>query len=153
MPIYMKFEGIEGPVTGQYKGWIELKSCQLGTNRSVTSAAGRGANREAESPRVSEIVITKEQDSTSNNLFRASLWGEGKKVTIAFVHGNDAPYLTLELEDTLVSNFSVSGSGGDDRRKPTESLSLNFTKIRYKTMAATKDPEAAKERASWQLAH
>ena len=31
MPIYMKYGKIQGPMTGNYKGWIELESCQLGS--------------------------------------------------------------------------------------------------------------------------
>ena len=44
------------------------------------------------------------------------------------------PYLRLELENTLVSNCSVSGHGGGDgtHNRPAESLSLNFTKIQCK---------------------
>ena len=36
-------------------------------------------------------------------------------------------YLSIELENAMISNYSVS-SGGD---RPTESLALNFTKITY----------------------
>ena len=146
----MKFEGIEGEVKGKYKGWIELTSCQLGASRSLKDTSGRGANREASAPSVSEIVVTKDQDSASMNIFRASLWGDGKKVTIDFVKDADAPYLSLQLENVLISSFSTSGFGGDDTRKPMETLVLNFSKISYKTMAAAKDPKATKDMATWQ---
>ena len=63
MPIYMKYEGIDGPLTGKYKGWIELESAQLGTHRSSTSPTGRGEDRDASVPSVSEIVVTKLTDS------------------------------------------------------------------------------------------
>ena len=151
MPYYMKFEGIEGPVKGKYKGWIELESCQLGTHRHLTDPTGRGTNRDADSPQLSEIVITKLQDAASTGLYLGSLWGEGKKVTIVFVHDNDVPYLTLELENTLISNFYVSGHGGDGQNKPLETVSLNFSAITYNTKAAATAPKTVEERASWQL--
>ena len=151
MPIYMKYEGVDGEVTGKYKGWIELKSCQLGMSRHVTSATGQSANREANAPAVSEIVITKDQDSASGSLFRESMWGQGKKVTIVFVRDKDpTPYLTIELEGVLVSSYTVNGRGGDPNRPPMESLSLNFTKITYKTHAMSDKPDAGKDSAMWQ---
>jgi len=139
MPIYMNYDGIKGAVTeGGHKEWIELESCQLGVHRQINTPTGRGANRQAAVPSVSEIVVTKHQDCASTGLFRASLDGEGKKVKIDFVQadaGKFETYLTIELENTMVSSFNVSGSGGDVHGRPMESLSLNFVKV---TVSSTK---------------
>ncbi|HLA95447.1 MAG TPA: type VI secretion system tube protein Hcp [Pyrinomonadaceae bacterium] len=137
MPIYMKYEGIEGPVTGKYKGWIELGSSQLGNHRSGTAS-------------VSEVVVTKSQDSSSSRLFEESLRGTGKKVSIDFVKGNEAPYMGLELEDTVISSYSISGSSGSD--KPTESLSLNYAKITYSSKPKASSKEAKDPSWDWATA-
>jgi len=139
VPIYMKFGKIKGDVTAKgHEGWIELTSAQLGVNRQITSPTGRGANREASAPSMSEIVVTKFVDQASTDLFRASMWGEGVDVEIHFVKSDDSPandpinpYMTLKLKNTLISNYSVSGHGGDSHSKPMESLTLNFTGIEY----------------------
>src|SRR5690348_3207366 len=137
MPIYMGFfdqpnvlsRTIRGDVKAKgYEGWIELESAQVGVSRHVTSASGRGTNKDQ--PSVSEIVITKALDAASTALFRQSTWGEGQMVIIAFVKDGTA-YMTIILRDTLISNYSVSGHGGDAHGKPMESLSLNFTGITY----------------------
>ena len=74
MPIYMQIDGFEGSVTAKgHEKWIELESCQLGVQRKVTNPTGRGANREAAVPKVSEIVVTKHQDCASSALFKLSL--------------------------------------------------------------------------------
>lgn len=126
MPIYMKFEGIVGPVKGKYAGWIELESCQL--------ASGRGAaGGEHDKIRISDITISKRQDTSSTALFREALSGSGKKVTIDFVNAEGVAYMTIELENTLISSVSMSGNGGEGA---TESMSLNFTKIKYSTKPA-----------------
>ena len=39
--------------------------------------------------------------------------------------------LSIELENTLISSYSVSGTGGDAAERPMESLALNFTKVEY----------------------
>jgi type VI secretion system secreted protein Hcp len=153
----MKIDGVDGSVTAAgHEKWIEIQSCQLGTNRNVTSATGRGSNREASVPSVSEIVVTKDLDCSSTNLFKMALWGEGKKVTIDFVKTEKdkfETYLQLELENTLISSYSVSGHGGDSASRPMESLSLNFTKITYHTkMMDPTNKTSTPSRAMWDLA-
>lgn len=133
MPIYMNYEGISGSVTAKgFEKNIELESCQIGQHRTTNSSTGNGANREASTPQISEIVITKSLDQSSNSLFRETLSGKGKKVKIVFVNTGNVPYLTIELENVLISSYSVSGHGGGaSNDRPTESLSLNFTKITF----------------------
>ena len=157
MPIYMQYEGITGSVTAAgHEKWIELHSCQLGVNRHVTSPTGRGTNREAAVPAVSEVVITKDLDCASVPLFQAALWGEGKKVKIDFCKTDKDKvenYLQFELENTLVSSYSSSGSGGDGNARPMESLSLNFTKILFvTTLMDDKNAGGKPQRAMWDLA-
>jgi type VI secretion system secreted protein Hcp len=152
----MQYEGIKGDVTTPgYIGWIELISAQMGTNRHITNPTGRGANREASVPSVSEIVVTKTQDSASTGLFRASLWGEGKKVKIVFTRKEknvETSYMEIELEGTLIASYNVSGHGGEGHDKPMESLSLNFTKIAYKVTGASDAKDTKPQRAQWDLA-
>jgi type VI secretion system secreted protein Hcp len=153
MPIYMNYDGIDGSVTAAgHEKWIELHSCQMGVGRHVTNPTGRGENREASAPAVSEIVVTKTTDAASTGLFRESLWGEGKMVKIDFCTTDKdkfEPYLQLELENTMVSSYSVS-SGGD---RPMESLSLNFTKITFNNIGMGKANETGQpDRAEWDLA-
>ena len=132
MPIYMKYGSIKGDVTADgHKDWIELHSAQFGVGRGIGSPTGAAANRESSAPSVSEFVVTKNTDKSSHALFRESLEGEGDTVQIDFCKtdkGKLEVYLTVTMENTLVSGFSMS-SGGD---KPSESISLNFTKVEYK---------------------
>jgi type VI secretion system secreted protein Hcp len=149
MPIYMRYDGLFGPVVRQKQRWVELQSVQFGSTRSTNSSSGRGSNREASGPSVSEIVVTKLQDAASTDLFREAVWGEGKKVVIHFVKDDpqDGPkvtekeaYLVIELENVLISGFSVSGGNGNPNALPMESMSLNFTKITYINPSAAKPP-------------
>ena len=81
MPIYMKYGKINGPVTGKYKGWIELTSCQFGVGRGISTPVGTSSKRESSAPNISEIVVTKAMDITSPLLFQEALTGEGTKVS------------------------------------------------------------------------
>jgi type VI secretion system secreted protein Hcp len=147
MPIYMgifqqpnvldrKFRG--GVTAKGFEGWIELESAQVGMHRSIRSPTGRGANREASQPGVQEIVIAKLQDAVSTALFRESLRGEGRLIVIAFVK-EDTAYMTLVLQNTLISSYSISGHGGAGHSAPMESFSLNFTNITYEPSPKSPD--------------
>jgi type VI secretion system secreted protein Hcp len=129
MPIYMKIEGIDGPVTAKgHEKWFECSSFQFGVNRHITSAVGVGANREASRPNVSEITVTKLLDDSSPMLFQTVCYGQTKKIDIDFVRTDQQKfetYMKFTLTEAIISGYSTS-SGGD---RPTESLSLNFTKI------------------------
>ena len=141
MAIYMNYDGIKGAVTEDgHKDWIEVNSFQWGVGRGIGTPTGASADREASAPSVSEIVVTKPTDVASLKLFSEALAGEGKTVKIDFVttvKGKVDKYLSYELSNTLVSGYSVS-SGGD---RPSESVSLNFTKITV-TFAANKEAGA-----------
>lgn len=132
MPIYMQYDGIPGDVTAEgHEKWIELGSFQWGVGRGISSPTGGSMDREASAPSVSEITVTKAQDDSTIKVIDASFQGEGKTVKIDFCKtdkGKLEVYLTYTLTNTMISGYSLS-SGGD---RPSESLSLNFTKVEVK---------------------
>jgi type VI secretion system secreted protein Hcp len=138
MPIYMNYDSlsIKGGVTeGSHKHWIELNSFQWGVGRGISAPTGNVEDRESSAPSVSEVTVTKDQDVSTIKLIDESLQGEGKTVLIEFLKtdkGQLATYLSFKLENTMISGFSMS-SGGD---RPSESLSLNFTKVEVKATQA-----------------
>lgn len=142
MAIYMKYSSpdIKGGVTTQgYAGQIELNSFQFGIGRGVGSPTGATGNREASTPSVSEIVVTKNLDEATGNIIKEAYSGAGKATAIiSFVRtdgGGGVTYLEYTLSNVMLSGYSVS-SGGD---KPSESVSLNFTKIETKITPQKED--------------
>ena len=135
MPIYTKYDGIDGDVTEQgHDKWIELGSLQFGVGRAIGgTASGAAKGREASLCNCSEITVTKPADSASQDLMREAMIGAvpGKTVKFEFVttgQGDSAEtYTKFTLEECMISGYSLS-SGGD---RPMESLSLNFTKIQF----------------------
>jgi type VI secretion system secreted protein Hcp len=133
MAIYLKLGDIKGDVTAEgHKDWIEVHSCQFGIGRGIATPTGNSADRESSAPSVSEITVTKNQDIASIKLFEAACGGsDAVEATINFTKtekNKTDTYMTYILSNVLISGYSVS-SGGD---RPTESLSLNFTKIEFK---------------------
>ena len=133
MAIYMNWDGVPGDVTTSgFEKWIELTSFQWGVGRGIGSAMSGQASRESSIPSVSEIVVTKRMDGSSPGLWTDSVAGQlNTTVKIAFTttsQGATTQFLNYELTNTGLSGYSLS-SGGD---MPTESLSLNFTKVVWK---------------------
>jgi type VI secretion system secreted protein Hcp len=72
-------------------------------------------------------------DVASTKLLNEAYQGEGKDCQIDFCKtdkGKLEVYLTVTMNNTMISGHSFS-SGGD---RPTESLSLNFTKVEFKNV-------------------
>jgi type VI secretion system secreted protein Hcp len=126
----MSYGTMKGEVTAEgYKDWVELGSFQWGVGRGISSGVGGGSKREASAPSVSEIVVTKTLDAFSPSALKEAIGGEGVQVKIDLTRtdgkGNHIAYQKYILEGVMVSGYSLS-SGGD---RPSESLSLNFTKF------------------------
>jgi type VI secretion system secreted protein Hcp len=127
--IYMKLGTIKGESTAAgYEDWIEIQSLQWGVGRGISSSAG-GADREASTPSVSEVTVSKTADKSSPYLFFEAVAGTaGIDAELHVVQTGKTglePYFKFKLYNSLISGLSQS-SGGD---RPSESLSLNFTKI------------------------
>ena len=132
MPLYMKYGSFKGSVTSaNFKEWIELSSLSVGIARNIRSSDGRGKDRSADQPMVSEVSISKTMDESSPKMMTESLKGEGQTVEIAhasMIKDQLVAIATYKLENTIISNYSISSSGHE---LPQESYSLNFTKISY----------------------
>ncbi|MDB5407384.1 MAG: hypothetical protein JWL84_2296 [Rhodospirillales bacterium] len=143
MPIYMQYGKIDGTVTATgHEKWIECNSFQFGVGRGISTPVGAAQERETSAPSVSEITLSKSFDGASPLLLQEALTGKGTQVQLDFVQTQAnklETYLTISLTNTMISGFSAS-SGGD---RPSESLSLNFTKIEYKYTPRKEDNTAA----------
>jgi type VI secretion system secreted protein Hcp len=147
MAVFMKFGDKKGDVdTTQYKGWIMCHSFQFGSGRGISSATASGGNRQGSHASVSEVTISKALDPASLHLWRDSLDGKlATKVDFSFTVADqdNSEYLHVTLWDTGVSGWSMS-SGGD---RPSESVSLNFSKIELKDTSKKADGSAGENLA------
>ncbi len=139
MPIYMNYNDIKGDATADgHAGWIELQSFNWGVSRDISAPTGAAADRESSAPTLHEVVVTKNTDSSSPKLLNEAYQGDGQKVVIDFCKtdkGKLVVYLTLTLEDAMVSGHQFSSSGGskeDASNRPVESLTISYTKVEFK---------------------
>lgn len=131
--MYIKFDDVKGEAEdAAHKDWIEVLSWSHGFSqpaspvRSSTGSTVERANH-------SNLSITKYLDSATKDLLKACWSGKQfEKVDMECFRadGNNAPikYLMINMEDVVVSNYSLSGGGGD---VPVENLSLAYSKVTY----------------------
>ena len=154
MAIYLKYDGIDGAVTTDgFSKWIELNSFQWGISRAIGTAARGSLSREHSEPSISEVTVTKIMDVSAPKLFLEAVAGPlNKKVTIKLTTTTQDKvdtFLTYELENTGISNYSVS-SGGD---MPMESITLNYTKITERFIAMDPSIAGSPETVGYDLTH
>ena len=130
MAIFLKYGALKGETTQlTHKEWIEVTSFQWGVGRGISSGVGGASKREATAPSVSEITLTKTFDISSPLLLKEAVGGKAVDVKIELTQtdnsGKHVSYQKYILTETLISGYSIS-SGGD---RPSESISLNFTKF------------------------
>ncbi len=132
MAIYVNYDGIPGEATQEnHKKWIDVMSLSWGVGRGISTTSGSTNNREASEPSVSEVSIVKMFDAASPKLFTEACTGSaGKTVKIDLVTTGSpgVTFCTYTLTNALISSYSVS-TGGD---RPTESVSISFTKLEFK---------------------
>lgn len=151
MPIYMKYEGINGTGTGKYKDWIVLQSCLIGEPRRVGSVVG-GSNAPMPVAANLDITAVKKLDGASTQLFQESLNGKYRNGVIDFVKdGEKDPYLSYQIENALISSYSVSGDGSGEN---WETIIISFGKLSYslKPLKLSHEPTHVKEKARWGMA-
>lgn len=132
MAIYMKYGDVKGEAThDKHKDWIDIIQLNWGTGRDVVALTGSTHNRVSGRTHISQIQLVKAMDCASTKLFTEACSGnKGVEVTIdVTTHADSAmSYCTYTLSDALISSYNVS-TGGE---RPTESLSISFTKLEFK---------------------
>ena len=135
-----------------HKNWIVVDSLQFGVGRSISSVGG-GSDRETSNPSFAEVACSKSTDIASADLYFQAIAGKSLgKCEIHFLqtHGTDGKgqvYLKIELEDAIISSYSTS-SGGE---RPSESFSINFTKISYQYNAYDGDKVTTGTPKKWDV--
>lgn len=123
MPIYMKYEGIDGDAVAEgYHKWIEIESCSF----SAANASGGGGKGKVSVSDLSFSHVARSSSATPQLLDATCKGKVFPKVEIHFVSSGaegQANYLKYELKNVLVSNFQ---QGGHSDGPPVDQLGLTF---------------------------
>src|SRR6266852_5605448 len=116
MDIFIKIGDLKGEsVDEKHKDEIQVLSWSWGMSQSGTTHAGPGGG--AGKVNVSDINVTHHVDAASPNLVMACCTGEHfdkATLTMRKAGGTALEYVTLEMQEVIVTSVSHSGSAGDD---------------------------------------
>jgi type VI secretion system secreted protein Hcp len=137
--MFLKLTGITGEAKDSvHKGEIDILAWSWGVSNSGSAHQGGGAG--SGKANFQDLSFTKYVDLSSTSLYQAASSGKHiTKGTLVVRKAGDTPleYLTIDMNEILVSSVSGGGSGGEDRL--TENVSMNFSsfKISYKEQTST----------------
>lgn len=128
--IFLTLEGIKGESTDEkHKEAIDVLSWSWGLSNSGTFHTGSGGG--AGKANFQDISLTKYIDKSTADLMYSCASGKHlTKGTLIVRKAGEKPleYLIYTLEEILVSSVSTGTSEGQERG--TESITLNFSKIK-----------------------
>ena len=137
---FLKIEGVDGESTdAKHKGQIEIDSFSWGVSNSGSMAGGGGSGKAS----FSDLHFTKTVDKSSPKLMEAVATGEHLRsvdLVVRKAGGEQLEYYKIELQDVVISGYSTTGSSGE---APSESISLNFSKIVFEYTPQNADGTAA----------
>ena len=127
---FLKIAEAPGEATdSKHKGEIDIQSFSWGEVQQGTSGHGGGAG--AGKVQAGDMSLTKLMDKSSPVLFISCATGAHFASAILTARkagaGTQQEYLTVTMEDVMVTNYQTGGSGGGV--VPSESFALNFAKL------------------------
>lgn len=138
--MFIHFEGpaVDGGSTSKgHETQIEVESWTHGFTQPTSPVRSHAGGGTVEKAHHGEFSFTKSMDVATDDLLKIIWSGQHvDKVTfMAYRSSGDTggnqmgvPYLKVEMESVIVSNYSVSGGAG---HVPMESISLAYAKVTY----------------------
>jgi len=128
--IFIKFSPkVEGEsADSKHKGEIEIQSYGFGVTNQGTSHHGGGAG--AGKADFQDLHFTKAVDKSTPNLLKFTAEGkhfEEALITVRKAGGGQQEYLKITLNDVFITSYHSDGHSG---AVPSESFTLNFTKVK-----------------------
>jgi len=154
MDMFMQVGDIKGEsVDGTHKEKIDVLAWSWGASNSGTTHTGGGGG--AGKVNVQDLSFTHYIDSASPALLKSCCDGSHHTKATLIVRkagGNPIEYLTIEMEEVMVTSVSTGGSGGEDRL--TENVTLNFAKfmLKYQPQDAKGAKLGGTKDAGWDIA-
>ena len=139
---FLKIDGVPGEATDDgHKDWINLLSFSQSISRSVDPTSGGGGGSSV--AQFEDVQFTKYLDKATPLLMLHCANGQHIREAILVCRkaGNageePVEYYKITMTDILVTSVSTGGSAGDS--VPTETLSLNFSKIEWEYVPQSAD--------------
>lgn len=128
---YMKIDGIPGETTdSNHQDWIEILNVHYTFEQNVSGTASSAGGATAGRVNFHDLHVSKYIDKASPKLMEACASGQHFKTVTIDIHragGKQVKYLTLKLEEVIISQLSAGTS--QQAEFPSEDLLLNYGRI------------------------
>jgi type VI secretion system secreted protein Hcp len=154
MDMFMKFAPkLEGESKDSvHKAAIDVLAWSWGMSNSGTTHQGTGSG--AGKVNVQDLSFTKWLEKSSPDLLLSCCNGKHyDSATLIVRKAGETPleYLTITMEDVIITSVSTGGSGGEDRL--TENVVLNFGRVKVAYVEQTDTGgTGAKPQMGWDIA-
>jgi type VI secretion system secreted protein Hcp len=151
--IFLKLDGIKGEAQdAKHPQWIDVLSWSWGMTQSGTTHMGPGGG--GGKVAVQDLQITKYVDAASPNLEKFCANGKhiaNGELLVRKAGENPLEYLSIKMEEIIVTGVSMGGHGTEDRF--TEHVTLNFAQFHttYKPQLDTGGADVA-QFVKWHIA-
>ena len=131
--MYLKIDTIDGETTDSVmktEKAIDILAWSWGVSNSGTTHMGGGGG--SGKANFQDVSLTKYIDVASHALLLGCATGEHflkAVLTVRKAGKTQQPYVTITMEEVIITSVSTGGSGGEDRL--TENLTLNFAKVKF----------------------
>jgi len=151
--MFIKIGAIKGEARDdKHKEEIDVLAWSWGMSNSGTTHMGGGGG--SGKVNVQDLSFTKYIDKASCDLMLSCCNGKHfDKAVLVVRKAGEKPveYVTITMEEVMITSVSTGGSGGEDRL--TENVTLNFAKVKVKYVEQTeKGGEGAKPEMGWNIA-
>jgi type VI secretion system secreted protein Hcp len=153
LDMFMSIDDLKGESVDKVKaGQIDVLAWSWGVSNSGSAHQGGGAG--AGKANVQDLSFTKYIDKSSPDLLLASCNGKHfKEAKLVVRKAGEKPleYLTITMNEVLITSVSTGGSGGEDRL--TENVTLNFAQVKVEYVEQAKvGTKAATPSMLWKIA-
>jgi len=143
--MFLELDPIKGESQdSKHKDKIDVLSWSWGLSQSGSMHSGTGGGTGKCS--VQGLTFTHWVDKATTDLIKYCATGKhiDKGKLVVRKAGGESPvdYITLELEDVIITNVHTGGSHGEERL--TENVTLNFAKFKYRYDQQSKEGTAKK---------
>ncbi|MBS1212368.1 MAG: hcp1 [Proteobacteria bacterium] len=129
--MFLKMDPVKGESQDSaHKEEIDVLAWSWGASNSGTTHLGAGGGEGKAN--VQDLSVTKWADKASADLLKGCILGthfNEAKLVCRKAGGSALEYITITMNEVLVTSISAGGSGGEDRL--TENVTLNFGKVKF----------------------
>ena len=146
MSTFLHIDGVTGETAdANFKGWLDVRGWQWGSNRKITSNSSTQGDRESANATITDLTLRRPMDKATPQLFLEACCGTGKDITLVQTKtgsgsGTDV-FVEYTMRNAIISNYDVEADA-ESASRPLEELTISFVDLEVKYTPYDEDGNA-----------